>query len=76
MLMKGLPLSVIDVLGLSEPEALREALELNDIEELELSVADALIDWLLEELSVADALIDWLLEELSVLEAWIDGLVV
>ena len=62
MLMKGLPLSVIDVLGLSEPEALREALELNDIEELELSVADALIDWLLEELSV--------------LEAWIDGLVV
>ena len=62
MLMEGLLLSVIDVLGLSEPEALMEALELNDIEELELSVADALMDWLLEELFV--------------LEAWIDGLVV
>jgi hypothetical protein len=62
MLMEGLLLLVIDVLGLSEPEALMEALELNDIEELELFVADARIDWLLEELSV--------------LEAWIDGLAV
>jgi len=48
--------------GLSELEALMEALELTDIEELELSVADARIDWLLEELFVT--------------EAWIDGLVV
>ena len=62
ILMEGLPLSVIDTLGLSELEALMEALELNDIEGLELTVADARIDWLLEELFV--------------LEAWIDGLVV
>jgi len=62
MLMEGLLLLVIDVLGLSEPEALMEALELNDIERLELIVADARMDWLLEELSV--------------LEAWIDGLAV